>query len=382
MKIILASDSFKGSNSSRNVGEALKRGLEKIYPDAEYLIIPIADGGEGTTEAVLDAAGGELRSFTVTGPLGETLDAGIGILSGNRAVIEMAAASGLPLVPENRRDPSKTTTRGTGELIMAALDAGAREIMIGIGGSATNDCGVGMAQALGIRFHDAEGAEIGPGGGELSRLESIDPSGLDPRIGETKILVACDVNNPLCGPEGASATYGPQKGADPQMVQFLDKALERCARIIRRDLGKDVVDIPGSGAAGGLGAGLVGFLDGKLEKGIDAVLSILHFDTMVAGADLVITGEGKLDYQTAYGKVPAGVAVWTKKAGPIPVIAVVGDIGEGFEAVHDVGIDAVISSVNKAMPLAEAMGNSTRLLEETGERVARLLRIGSTLSGA
>ncbi len=381
MKIVLAADSFKGSNSSRNVGEALKRGMERIYPTAEYLIIPIADGGEGTTEAVLEAAGGELRSFTVTSPLGETVDAGIGILPGNRGVIEMAAASGLPLVPEDKRDPSKTTTRGTGELIKAALDAGCREIMIGIGGSATNDCGVGMAQALGIRFLDASGAEIGPGGGELARLESIDPSGLDSRIGETTIHVACDVNNPLWGPKGASATYGPQKGADPEMVELLDKALKRCAGIMKRDLGKEVGDIPGSGAAGGLGAGLVGFLDGKLEKGIDAVLTILRFEQLIAGADLVITGEGKLDYQTAYGKVPAGVATWAKRVGGIPVIAVVGDIGEGFEAVHDVGIDAVISSVNRAMPLAEAMGNSTRLLEETGERVARLLQIGSRLKG-
>ncbi len=379
MKCIIATDSFKGSNSAGKVCEAIREGMIRIFPDAHYSIVPVADGGEGTTEAVLGAVKGELRSCTVSGPLGEPVDASYGVLEGDRAVIEMASASGLPLVPEPKRDPRKTTTYGTGELIKAALDAGSREILIGLGGSATNDCGVGMAQALGISFKDKEGREIGFGGGELSKIALIDASALDPRIKETQISVACDVTNPLCGPKGASAVYGPQKGATPEMVRELDAALAHCASIVQRDLGKAIADIPGSGAAGGLGGGLVGFLGAVLEPGIDAVLSLVHFDELLKDTDLVITGEGKLDHQTIYGKVPAGVAAWTKKAGDIPVIAIVGDIGKGFEAVYDVGIDVVISTVNKAMPLSEAMENSRALLVETGERVGRLLKIGKLL---
>jgi glycerate kinase len=379
MKCIIATDSFKGSNSAKRVCEAVREGMSRIFPDAQYLIVPVADGGEGTTEAVLGAVRGELRSCTVTGPLGKPVEGSYGLLDGNRAVIEMASASGLPLVPESKRDPRKTTTYGTGELIKAALDAGCREILVGLGGSATNDCGVGMAQALGVSFQDNAGGEIGFGGGELSRIAGIDASALDPRIKETKISVACDVTNPLCGPRGASAVYGPQKGAAPETVRELDAALEHCASIILRDLGAAIADIPGSGAAGGLGGGLVGFLGAVLEPGIDAVLSLVHFDKLLEDADLVITGEGKLDHQTIYGKVPAGVALWAKRAGDIPVIAIVGDIGKGFEAVYDVGIDVVISSVNKAMPLSEAMENSRELLVETGERVGRLLKIGKLL---
>lgn len=380
MKCVIAADSFKGSNTATRVCEALREGMIRIFPDAEYVLVPVADGGEGTTEAVLKAAGGEPRSCRVRGPLGEPVEAAFGLLSGRRAVIEMAAASGLPLVPESERNPLKTTTYGTGELIRAALDAGCREILIGIGGSATNDCGVGMAQALGVSFKDAEGAEIGFGGGELEKIASIDASGLDPRIKDTRISVACDVTNPLCGPNGASAIYGPQKGADPGMVARLDSALAHCASLVARDLGADIAEIPGSGAAGGLGGGLVGFLGARLEPGIDAVLSLVQYDRMVADADLVITGEGKLDYQTVYGKVPAGIAAWTKRVKNIPVIAIVGDIGDGFEAVYGIGIDAVISTVNRAMPLSEAMERSRELLVETGERVARILKAGTTLA--
>ena len=265
------------------------------------------------------------------------------------------------------------------ELILAALDAGCSEILMGIGGSATNDCGVGMAQALGVSFKDGSGKEIGFGGGSLLSLASIDISGLDPRIKDTKITVACDVTNPLCGLSGASAIYGPQKGANKEMVKLLDKALAHCASIMERDLGVYITEIPGSGAAGGLGGGLVGFLGAQLLLGIDAVLSLVSFDSLIKDADLVITGEGKLDYQTVYGKVPSGVARWTKRVKDIPVIAIVGDIGDGFEAVYDTGIDAVISTVNKAMPLTEAMERSRELLVETGERVARLLKIGNRI---
>jgi glycerate 2-kinase len=379
MRCIIATDSFKGSNTAERVCEAIQEGMEKIFPEAEYVIVPIADGGEGTTDAVLKVTEGEKRTITVTGPLGEPVEASFGLLPGGRAVIEMAEASGLPLVPEDQRDPLKTTTYGTGELIKAALEAGCEEILIGIGGSATNDCGIGMAQALGVSFLDAAGKEVGFGGAEAARIARIDISGLDPRIATTRILVACDVTNPLCGPKGASATYGPQKGADRQMVEQLDAALAHCAQVIEQDLQVSIADIPGSGAAGGLGGGLVGFLGGELQPGIDAVLSIVQFDTLVNDADLVITGEGKLDHQTVYGKVPAGVAQWTKRVKDIPVIAIVGDIGDGFEAVYDIGIDVVISTVNKAMSLSEAMARSRELLVEGGERVARLLKIGTSL---
>jgi glycerate kinase len=353
--------------------------MQRIYPDARYEIIPVADGGEGTVDAVITAAEGTRRSLTVTGPLGEPVEAFWGQLPGGKAVIEMASASGLPLVPDDKKDPMRATTYGTGELIKAALDAGCREILIGVGGSATNDCGVGMAQALGGAFLDEQGNELGFGGGELSKLAHIDLSGLDERTRETRISVACDVTNPLCGPDGAAAVYGPQKGADAQMIEVLDANLLHCAELVERDLGISIAQIPGSGAAGGLGGGLVGFLGAELVGGIDAVLTLLEFDRRLEGVDLVITGEGKLDFQTAFGKVPAGVAAWAKKAAGIPVIAIVGDIGDGFEAVYDIGIDVVISTVNKAMTLKEAMGRSNELLVETGERVARLLRIGAAL---
>lgn len=380
MKCIIATDSFKGSNTAERVCLAIKEGMVKIFPDSSYTIVPVADGGEGTTEAVLKVTGGTMQTTTVTGPLGEPLEAVWGLLPGGKAVIEMASASGLPLVPEDKRNPLLTTTYGTGQLILAALDAGCTEILMGIGGSATNDCGAGMAQALGASLKNAAGEELGYGGGSLADLASIDISELDPRLQGVTITVACDVTNPLCGPKGASAIYGPQKGATPEMVQTLDANLAHCAEIINRDLGVSIAELPGSGAAGGLGGGLVGFLGAELLPGIDAVLSIVAFDELAKEADLVITGEGKLDHQTVFGKVPAGVAAWTKKAKDIPVIAIVGDIGEGFEAVYDVGIDVVISTVNKAMPLSEAMARSRELLVETGERVARLVAIGMKLS--
>ena len=299
-------------------------------------------------------------------------------MSGGRAVIEMAAASGLPLVPDDKRNPLVTTTYGTGQLIKAALDAGCREVLIGIGGSATNDGGMGMAQALGVSFRDAAGRELGAGGAELDRLADIDVSGLDPRVGEARITVACDVDNPLCGERGASAIYGPQKGATPEMIRRLDAALRSFAGVVKRRLGKDVIDVPGAGAAGGLGAGLMVFAGGKLTAGINAILDIVRFDELLGGVDLVITGEGKLDAQTAFGKVPVGVARRVKPHG-IPVVAIAGDIGKGSEAVYAMGISAVVSTVDRAMPLAEALAESRRALEDCGERVMRLLSVGIDL---
>jgi len=375
MKIVIAPDSFKGTNSALNVALALERGIRRVAADTETVIVPIADGGEGTVEAVVAAAGGDYRDVEVTGPLGERRKARFGILSGGRAVIEMAAASGLPLVPEDRRNPLITTTYGTGELIKAALDAGCRELLIGIGGSATNDGGMGMAQALGASFRDASGRELGFGGGELERLAELDASGLDPRLARTRVVVACDVDNPLCGERGASAIYGPQKGATPEMIARLDSGLRRFAEVIRKKLNKDVLDVPGSGAAGGLGAGLMVFAGGRPTAGIDAILDIVRFEDLLSGVDLVITGEGKLDAQTAYGKVPVGVARRVRPRG-IPVIAVAGDIGKGASAVYDMGIRAVVSTVDRAMPLAEALAESTRALEDAGERVMRLLQVG------
>jgi glycerate kinase len=380
MKIVIATDSYKGSNSAEQVCLAIKEGMQRILGEQEYHIVPIADGGEGTTDTVVRALGGEKRRCRVTDPLGRTVEAEWGMLPGNKAVLEMAAASGLPLVPEDKRDPCLTTTYGTGELMKAALDAGCKEILLGIGGSATNDGGAGMAQALGISLKDKSGNEIKRGGAALLSLDSIDVSRMDPRIKGLKFITACDVTNPLCGPQGASATYGPQKGASPAMVKELDRALAHYAEIVERDLHVSIAELPGSGAAGGLGGGLVGLLGAELRPGIDAVLSMLDFSELVRDAKLVITGEGKLDRQTPFGKVPAGVALWTKRAGDIPVIAIAGDIGDGFEAVYEVGIDAVISTVNRAMPLVEAMEKSRDLLVETGERVARLLAIGKRLA--
>jgi glycerate kinase len=294
---------------------------------------------------------------------------------GTTAVVEMAQASGLPLVPREKRNPLFTTTYGTGELIRLALDSGCRRLIVGIGGSATNDGGAGMAQALGVRLLDAEGQDIGPGAAGLEELDHIDIHGLDPRVKEAEILVACDVDNPLCGPRGASAVYGPQKGATPEMVPRLDAALARLADIIERDLGKDIRELPGAGAAGGLGAGLVAFLDANLRRGIELVMEAVNLDGILAGgADLVITGEGEINRQTAYGKVPAGVALVAGKYG-IPVVALVGSIGEGASAVYDHGIGGFMSIVPRPVPLSYCLENAAALLADAAERLMRLLTV-------
>ncbi len=391
MKIVVAPDSFKGSNSSVRVAEIIERGVRVIFPDAEIVRIPVADGGEGTVEAVIAAAGGEYRDVEVTGPLGERVTARYGLLPGGRGVIEMAAASGLPLVPAGRRDPEQTTTFGTGELILDALDQGCTEILIGVGGSATNDAGMGMAQALGFSFLDSAGREVGRGGKHLAEVEAIDTRAVDPRLASCLVTVACDVRNPLFGEEGAAHVYGPQKGADGAMIERLDRGLRRIAERIERDLGASVAEVPGAGAAGGLGAGLLAFCGAELKSGIDAVLDIVRFDEMVAGAGLVITGEGAMDGSTAYGKVPVGIARRAKRSGAaeerdrgsgneIPVVAVVGNIGKGASNVYRHGIDAIMSTVNGAMPLSEALDRSVELLEEASERLMRIVRVGMRLS--
>ncbi|PIY49280.1 MAG: glycerate kinase [Armatimonadetes bacterium CG_4_10_14_3_um_filter_66_18] len=376
MRIVVAPDSFKGCLTALEVCDAMEAGIREVWPEAEVEKVPMADGGEGTVQSLVDATGGRVLKQQVTGPLGEPVEAQYGILGdGETAVIEMASASGLPLVPEDRRNPLMTTTRGTGELIVAALDRGCRKFIVGIGGSATNDCGQGMAKALGVRFLDADGIDLGAGGGSLASLDRIDISGLDGRVGECSVVVACDVDNPLCGERGASAVYGPQKGATPEVVRQLDANLARCAEILKRDLGKDVGDTPGAGAAGGLGAGLMAFLNAELRLGVDIVLDASHLEDRLRGADLVLTGEGRIDRQTVYGKTPIGVAKTAAKLG-VPVIGVGGSIADDATVVHAHGIDGLIPIVAAPIPLTEAMARGAELVRAASARGLRLFQLG------
>jgi glycerate kinase len=374
MRFVIAPDSYKGSLTAVQVADIIAEGLLEVFPQAEVLKVPVADGGEGTVDAFLCALGGEKQFIKVTGPLGEKVKAFFGILPDGTAVIEMAAASGLPLVPGNKRNPLITTTYGTGELIKAALEKGCHTIIVGIGGSATNDGGVGMAQALGIRFLDGKGRELPFGGGSLARLAQIDMSGLDPRITNTTIIVACDVDNPLCGPRGASAVFGPQKGASPDTVKVLDQNLTHYAKVIKEQLGIDILNLPGAGAAGGLGAGLVSLLGATLKPGIEIVISSTKLEEKIKGASLVITGEGKTDYQTAHGKAPVGIAKLAKKLG-VPVIAISGGLGERYEEVYEAGLDAVFSIVPGPVTLEQAFAKGHLFLKEKVVNIARLLKV-------
>jgi glycerate kinase len=379
MRILIAPDSFKNALSALEVARSLEAGLIKVFPDAEFEILPMADGGEGTVEALIDATGGQIFKTPVHDPLMRPIESSFGVTGdGVTAVIEMASASGIQLVTSEERDPWITTTFGTGELIHAALDKGCRDIILGIGGSATNDCGMGMATALGVKFLDADGKPVGQGGGALEDVARIDMSGLDERIKDTKIMVACDVTNPLTGPEGASHVYGPQKGADPDMVKTLDGNLEQFSRLITQQLGKEVGEIPGAGAAGGLGAGLIAFLDGELAKGVSIVAAKTGLDAAASRADIVITGDGGIDFQTQFGKTPYGVAQAAKKHGK-PVIAVAGTVGAGVEELYNKGIDAVISILDRPLSLEEAIQETATLLEGAGEKIGRLLVMGQGL---
>ena len=374
MRVVVAPDSYKGSVSAVGVAAALERGVLRVFPQAEVRKIPIADGGEGTVEALVTATGGQMKQERVRGPLGEVVDACWGILGdGKTAVIEMAAASGLPLVPPDRRDPRITTTYGTGELIRTALDAGLRRIIIGIGGSATNDGGTGMAQALGAKFLAADGTELPPGGGALAQLKAIDLSGLDSRLTETEITVACDVDNPLCGQRGAAAVFGPQKGATPAMVAELDAALGHFAGCARAATGRNVADLAGAGAAGGLGAGLLFFTPAKLRPGVEIVLEAVKFAEVVKDAAFVITGEGRTDFQTAYGKAPVGVAKVAKQF-DVPVFCISGGLGDGADDVLAQGIDAVMSICSRPLSLDECMRDGATLIEEAAARLCRILQ--------
>lgn len=370
--IVIAPDSFKGSLTSAEAAEAMARGVQKVLPQAELTLLPLSDGGEGLVDSLVVASGGKLLEYEVTDPLGTPVTAKMGLMgNGQTAVIEMAQASGLILVPENKRNPLVTTTYGTGELIKKALELGCNHLIIGIGGSATNDGGMGMAQALGFRFLDEHGKSLGSGGAELARLTKIEQADSDPRLAEVTIEVACDVNNPLTGPQGAAHIYGPQKGATPEMVDFLDAALLNYDRILQKDLNKDVGNVPGSGAAGGLGAGLMALLGGRLISGIELVLDVLEFDKLTTGARLVLTGEGKFDAQSAFGKVPMGVAHRARKLG-IPTVVVAGSVLPSAEILHGEGVTAYFSILNQPMDLKSAMENGAELLEYQVAEVVRL----------
>ena len=376
MKIVIAPDSFKGSLTALQVAEAMEVGLRRVFPDAAIENIPMADGGEGTVQSLVDATDGEILTAQVLDPLGNPIDAQYGVLGDKvTAVIEMAAASGLTLVPPDKRDPRITTTYGTGELIRAALAHGCRKLIIGIGGSATNDGGAGMAQALGAKLLTASGKQIEPGGGSLAALSSIDLSELDSRLAETETVVACDVNNPLAGKQGASHVYGPQKGATPEMIEVLDANLTHFDKIVQRDLSKSVGHVPGAGAAGGLGAGLMAFLEASLKSGIEIVTEATQLSKRFAGADLVLTGEGQINFQTVFGKTPVGVAK-VAKTHNIPVIAIAGSIADNSDGVYDAGIDAMIDIVPEPMALETAIENATTLIETAAERAGRMVATG------
>lgn len=374
MKIVIASDSYKGSNTSLKVASLIQEGASRVFPEAEFIRIPIADGGEGTVEALVSGLGGEIITVSADDPLGRPVDAFYGIIDG-KVVCEMAAASGLPLLKSEEKNPRLASTFGTGEVLLAAMESGYRDITIGIGGSATNDGGAGMAQALGYRLMDASGKELPRGGAALADIASVDATGASTLLKDTTIHVACDVDNPLLGEHGASAIYGPQKGADPEMVKELDSALACFADVIEVWKGRKMREIPGTGAAGGLGFGLTAFCDAIIKSGIDTILDLTGFNEKIAGADLVITGEGKIDGQSIRGKVPVGVAARARPAG-LPVLAIVGDIGKGASAVYEYGIDSIMSTVDKAMPLEEAIARSQECLVDAAERACRMIRIG------
>ncbi|WEF29034.1 glycerate kinase [Klebsiella aerogenes] len=379
MKIVIAPDSYKESLSALDVAAAIEAGFREIYPDAEYVKVPVADGGEGTVEAMVAATHGHVVPVRVTGPLGEPVEAFYGLSGDARcAFIEMAAASGLESVPLVRRNPLLTTSWGTGELIRHALDAGVTQIIIGIGGSATNDGGAGMAQALGAKLLTADRQQMAPGGGALQTLAQIDLSELDPRLAGCRIDVACDVTNPLIGPDGASAVFGPQKGATAQMIERLDSGLRHYAHIIARDLDIDVLSLEGGGAAGGMGAALYAFCGAKLRPGIEIVTDALQLAELVADADLVITGEGRIDSQTIHGKVPIGVAKVAKRFN-VPVIGIAGSLTADVGVVHQHGLDAVFSVLYTICTLDEALTHAAANIRMAARNVAAVLQMGGKL---
>jgi len=382
MKIVIAPDSFKENLTSLEVAGELETGLKRVWPNATYVKVPMADGGEGTVQSLVDATGGQIVKVEVSGPMGARVMASYGLLGdGKTAVIEMAEASGLPLVPKEQRNPLIATTFGTGELIGDAIKRGVNEIILGIGGSATNDAGAGLAQALGVRFLNFGGAPIPDliAGGHLDKVQAVDMSTANPGLEKIHISVACDVTNPLCGEKGASRVYGPQKGATPEMVEQLDKNLAHFAHVIKRSIGQDVIDRPGAGAGGGIGAGLMAFTNATLKRGVELVVAATRLEEHMQGADLAITGEGRVDFQTAFGKTPSGVAAAAKKHG-VPVVAIGGGLADDAGGVFQHGIDGLETATPNAMPLDVAIKKSRQYLQDAAERAARLIIIGQRMS--
>lgn len=378
MKFLFASDSFKGTLSSEQIITLLDAAAKNVFPDCETMGIPVADGGEGTIDAVISVLHGSIYEVDVHGPLMEEVVSRYGETGNGAAVIEMAAASGLPMVPVDKRDPRVTTTYGTGELIKTALDRGCRDITIAIGGSATNDGGMGAMRALGIRFLDENGEALSGCGNDLARVADIDISGLHSAVKDARFTIMCDVNNPLTGPDGATYTFGKQKGGSPEILDELEQGMIHYAALIREKVGTDVDQIPGSGAAGGLGAAFCVFLKAEMKSGIETVLDLIHFDELLEGVDLVITGEGRIDWQSAFGKVPSGIGNRCRKKG-IPAIAIVGGMGDKAEMIFDHGIDSIITTINGAMGLDEALERAEELYAGAAERAFRMVKAGMRL---
>jgi glycerate kinase len=376
MRIVIAPDSFKGCLNALNVALAMRRGVQRVYPDSVIDMIPMADGGEGTVEAILSAVSGEKIKIDVTDPLGRSIGAAYALIDeGETAIIEMAAASGLTLLSNQERNPRVTSTHGTGMLIRNALDRGVKKILLGIGGSATNDGGAGLAVALGVKLLDANGNELPQGGAALANLVSIDMSGLDPRLATVQIEVACDVQNPLCGPEGASVVYGPQKGANPEDIRVMDTALQNYGEVLSRVAGTNLLELAGGGAAGGLGAGVVGFLGAKLRPGSQMVLEVANADEKIKHADLVLTGEGRTDFQTAYGKVPVGVSALAQKYS-VPVLVISGSVEGSPDFLADVGVASCFSVAEGPATLGEALLKAEEQLERAVWRILTVWKLG------
>ena len=378
MRILIVPDSFKGSLSSLEAAQAIHRGLARVWPDGAFRLLPAADGGEGTVEAVVSASGGTLHRCTVQDPLGRPVEAVFGLLPNGTAVMEMAQASGLPLLSPGERNPAIASTYGTGQLLLEALRLGCRRVLLGIGGSATNDGGAGMAAALGVRFLDQENRLLPPGGLALERLAVLDCTCLDPRLRETEVTAACDVTNPLCGPAGASQVYGPQKGADPALAQRLDAALARYGQVLEDTFGQDFAALPGAGAAGGLGAGLMAFCGARLRPGVDVIFDLLRLEDEIAVSDLIFTGEGRADATSASGKLLSGIgrlALRHRK----PVIALAGSLGPGANALLAQGITAVRPSADGPRSLEDSLAQAPQLLAGAAARAARLLQAGVLL---
>lgn len=379
MKFLFASDSFKGTLSSDQTIELLTKAAEEVFGSCETSGVPVADGGEGTTDAVVKARSGEIITVPVHGPLMEMEQGFYGRLSDTEAILEMAAASGLPMVPEEKRNPLNTTTYGTGELLKAALDAGYTEIAIAIGGSATNDGGMGFASALGIRFLDQDGHVLEGRGEDLEKVAHIDMSGLDPAVQKAHFTVMCDVTNPLCGPDGATYTFGKQKGGTPEILDRLEKGMQNYRDVIIREFGINPDEIQGSGAAGGLGAALKVFLHAEMKSGIETVLDLIDFDARLEGVDLVVTGEGRTDWQSCFGKVMQGVGDRSAKH-QVPVAALCGGLGPDYEKIYAHGISSIMTTVDGPMPLKEALDNASELYYKGAIRMFRFLKTGMQMN--